>query len=149
MIAVEAETSLAFGDGPFEDAWALLWVQDLLDGGWEAVRIALAPTRETDRALADDVETWAACEVVAALRSPGPHLLPNDVAEWLSNNDTPADLSPLAIQALIRLARTSMLKDAMRSRHRIRTWLLGLHAIARRLGGAVPRNLLPSEDVTS
>ena len=146
MIFVSPETPLGFGDGPFEDAWALEWIDDLLERGWDAVRTALIQAKDIERTLADDVIVWAAAAVTG---SAAPHHdLPGELRVWLQvhSGSRPTDLDPLAREALIRLARASTLRDAMRSRRRIRTWLLGLDALSRRLGAGLPGNLVPALD---
>ena len=116
------------------------------DLSWEPLE-RLGSLAVFDRTAAADVVARAAAEVVAAAGSAEAGPLPEEVEDWLASAEKPAQaLVALAREAVIRLARTSDLRDLMRRRGRIVTWIRALDALARRLGEPLPRHLIPPEE---
>ena len=145
---IPAEQDFPFGDGPFDDAWALAWVDELLEDGWWAVRLPLVGASDIERALADNVHTLVAAEVVAAAMG-RPHTgLPDEVVRWVERHrsEMPTELVALAQEGVVRLARKSDLKDAVRARRRIKTWLYSLADLCIRLGSRLPEHLVPRRE---
>src|SRR3954470_23238720 len=106
----------AWDVGAFENDDAMDWIATLEERGDAAVRATLATVADAD--AADDVETGAAAEalaaaeVVAALAGHAADSLPDEVRAWVDGHGVPPeDLVELALRAAARVERSSELRE--------------------------------------
>lgn len=103
----------AWGAGTFDNDDALDWLDDLVDGAGDAIRLALEATDAEQLEAPDASSALAAAEVVAAALGHPAAELPGEVSDWLEQNGTKsaAALAPLARQAVERVRASSELKE--------------------------------------
>lgn len=126
----------AWGAGTFDNDDALDWLDDLVDGASDAIRLALEATDAEQLEAPDASSALAAAEVVAAALGHPAAELPGEVSDWLEQNGTKsaAALAPLARQAVERVRQNSELKDLWEEADPSE-WTAALDDLRKRLDG--------------
>ncbi len=84
--------------------------------------------------LSEDAAVLAAAEIVAALNHQPSSDLPEEIVDWVANqNEIDADLIELALQAISRVKTDSELQDLWQNSTSLDEWLAAVNNLEKRL----------------